>query len=107
MIDGEQQARRVARDLLDARLVVRARADRRGVAWESHPLAGEPDAVFTPANGPTAFVYSRPLQAFELIEGRRVRHISVAGSLVVSSIYSETGDLIERSTAGRGEPRWN
>ena len=106
-MDGEHQARRNASDLLDVKLIYRAALERRGHAWNSDPVAGEPDAVFVSSAGQPTFVYAHPTTGYSLLPGRRLEKTVLCGSLVARGVYDECGRIVERSISGRGDPAWN
>jgi hypothetical protein len=107
VIDGEQQARRNANDLLDVKLIYRTALERRGHEWDTDPVAGEPEAVFISQDGRPTFVYGFPITGYSLLPGRRLEKVVLVGSLVARGVYDERGKMLERSFSGRGDPAWN
>jgi len=106
MIDGEQQARRNASDLLDVKLIARAALVRRGHDWESDPVAGEPEAVFSSDGQPT-FVYSSPTTGYSLLPGRRLERVVLFGSFALRGVYDQQGRIVERTVGPSADPAWN
>jgi hypothetical protein len=107
VVDGEQQIRRNASDLLDVKLIYRAALERRGHKWHSDPVAGEPLAVFVSSDGRPTFVYGFPITGYSLLPGRRLEKVVLVGSLVARGVYDEWGRVVQRSCSGRGDPAWN
>lgn len=107
MIDGEQQARRNASDLLDVKLIARAALERCGHEWGSDPVAGEPDALFHSSDGRPTFVYAFPTTGYSLLPGRRLERVVLFGSFALRAVYDERGRIVERTLGPSADPTWN
>jgi hypothetical protein len=107
---GEARARKVAEDLLAARLIARAVCERKGNDWRGHPLMGQPVRVVFGKGGEPCFLYARPLRAFSVggedMPARMVESLA-GGSLVVHRVYSPAGILVHEETTVRGDPTRN
>ena len=109
--DGEQRARKVADDLLAARLIARAVCERTGQDWREHPLMGTPARVIYGDGGRPCFLYGgRTMTAYSVGgEERPMRMVESvgAGPLVTHRVFSPAGVLVRTETTVRGNPTWN
>ena len=107
---GEARARKVADDLLAARLIARAVCEREARSWRAHRLMEQPARVIYGEGWRPTFVYSRPWLAYSVggvDTPTRMVETRAAGSLVIHRVYSPAGILVRHETTVRGDPTRN